>query len=303
MQLYSSGEMANLTCISKRALGLYEKKGLIKPCEISESSGYHYFTADQFEVIDTIRLLADLGFSLDQISQFMSTSNVEDYRQGLNAMSTQASEEIANLKRKKFLLDMMLDRSYAYDPNTVTTDVVGMEFSSFEYSILTFPVEPAIDLEGIGAGDVAEQWSLYLRKLKRRFIELGIPLVYFQCVGSIISLSDIAEKRHRITRAYTIVDDQYSHPEVETHTVQRGLFIVTYKAYQENTSLEVPEYEGLKSLLEYAEKRNYIASGDLLCERVTDESVFRDNCNHHLLKLNLPVRSRGSSNVSQFNCP
>lgn len=295
MKLYTSGEMANLTCISKRALSLYEKKGLIEPRKISDASGYHYFSADQFEIIDTIRLLADLGFSLDQISEFMSTSDVEDYRQGLDDMFHQVSEDIVDLERKKFLLDMMLDRSYAYDSATVTTDVVGMEFSSLEYRILTFPLEPAIDLEGATQGDVAEQWSLYLRKLKRHFIELDIPLDYFQCVGSIISLSDLTAKRHRITQAYIIVDDQYSHPEVEARTVQRGLYVITYKAYRESASSEAPEYEGLKSLLKYAEEHNYIASGDLLCERVTDESIFHDNCNHHLLKLNLPVQTWGSS--------
>lgn len=299
MKLYTSGEMANLTCISKRALSLYEKKGLIEPRKISEASGYHYFSADQFEIIDIIRLLADLGFSLDQISEFMSTSDVEDYRQGLDGMFHQVSEDIVNLERKKFLLDMMLDRSYAYDSATVTTDVVGTEFSSFEYRILTFPVKPAIDLGGISADTAAEQWSLYLRKLKRRFIELDIPLDYFQCVGSIISLSDLAAKRHRITQAYIIVDDQYSHPEIETRTVQRGLYISTYKAYRGSASGEAPECEGLKSLLKYAEEHNYIASGDLLCERVTDESIFRDNCNHHLLKLNLPVQTWGSQHVSQ----
>ena len=225
----------------------------------------------------------------------MSTSNVEDYRRGLNDMLAQASEEIANLERKKFLLDMMIDRSYAYDTSTVSTDVVGMEFCSDEYRILTFSVEPAIELEGVSKSDVDEQWSLCLRQLKRRFIELGIPLEYFSCVGNIISLDDLEAKRFRISGVYVIVDDQYSHSEVESRTVERGLSIVTYKAYLDDASDIVLEYEGLKSLLEYAEENNYAISGDLLCESVTDASILLDNSNHRLVKLSLPVRTWGSS--------
>ncbi len=295
VKLYTSGEMAELTCISKRALGIYEKKGLIAPYEVSESSGYHYFNSEQFETIDTIRHLADLGFSLDQIAVFLQAENAGEYQDGLKKMSDQVSREIANLERKRYVLELMLDRSYAYEDSAITVNEAGGEFSSYEYRILTFPIEPAIPLEGTSSEMVTEQWHLFLRNLKRQFIAESVPLEYFSCVSSIISLKDIESGNYQLTGAFVIVDDHYQHPNVSSVTVQRGQYATVYETSSPQDS-ESAELRGLQALLEYAQSHDYEICGDLLAERVTDAPILASTGNSHLMKISAPIRSRRQGN-------
>ena len=61
------GEIADFFGISRKAIRLYEKKGIIKPVKVDASNGYRYYSAEQVQQLNALLELKALGFSLDEI--------------------------------------------------------------------------------------------------------------------------------------------------------------------------------------------------------------------------------------------
>lgn len=61
------GELADFFGISRKAIRLYEKKGIIKPIKIDPENGYHYYSAEQVHQLNAILEFKSMGFSLDEI--------------------------------------------------------------------------------------------------------------------------------------------------------------------------------------------------------------------------------------------
>lgn len=61
------GEIAEFFGVSRKAIRLYEKKGIMKPVEVDDRNGYRYYSADQVRQLNALLELKALGFSLDEI--------------------------------------------------------------------------------------------------------------------------------------------------------------------------------------------------------------------------------------------
>lgn len=61
------GEIADFFGVSRKAMRLYEKKGIIKPVKIDALNGYRYYSAEQVQQLNALLELKALGFSLDEI--------------------------------------------------------------------------------------------------------------------------------------------------------------------------------------------------------------------------------------------
>ena len=66
-KLFPIGEVSKLFHISVSSLRHYENVGLLTPEYVSPDSGYRYYGASQFEILNTIRYLRVLGLPLSEI--------------------------------------------------------------------------------------------------------------------------------------------------------------------------------------------------------------------------------------------
>ncbi len=65
------GEIAAFFGVSRKAMRLYEKKGIIKPVEVDAANGYRYYSAEQVQQLNALLELKALGFSLDEIKMII----------------------------------------------------------------------------------------------------------------------------------------------------------------------------------------------------------------------------------------
>lgn len=65
------GELARRTGLSTHTLRFYEKHGLLKPSQRSESN-YRLYTAEDLDTAKFIKRGRDMGFSLDEVAVFLS---------------------------------------------------------------------------------------------------------------------------------------------------------------------------------------------------------------------------------------
>ena len=69
--LFSIGDVAKLFHLSVSSLRHYEDVGLITPEYTDPDSGYRYYGARQFEVLNSIRYLRALDMPLTEIADFL----------------------------------------------------------------------------------------------------------------------------------------------------------------------------------------------------------------------------------------
>ncbi len=94
------GEVSSLCNISIKTLRFYEEKGLIKPIEVDQFTGYRHYDEQNVKEIYKIQFLKDAGFSLDEIKNFDENS---------------LSDKVKSLKKdiKKFKEKISLISSYS----------------------------------------------------------------------------------------------------------------------------------------------------------------------------------------------
>ncbi len=72
------GEIADFFGISRKAIRLYEKKGILKPVKTDAANGYRYYSAEQVQQLNALLELKALGFSLDEIKMILDGKTAKE---------------------------------------------------------------------------------------------------------------------------------------------------------------------------------------------------------------------------------
>lgn len=75
--LFSIGELAKFQNISKQTLIFYDKIGLFQPAYTDPQNGYRYYSAKQIDYLDTILIMKEMGFSLNEIKTHMQNYTID----------------------------------------------------------------------------------------------------------------------------------------------------------------------------------------------------------------------------------
>jgi DNA-binding transcriptional MerR regulator len=70
--VYKIGEFSRLSQIPVKTLRYYDGLGVLRPAHVSRATGYRYYTAAQFERLNRILVLKDLGFSLREMRALLA---------------------------------------------------------------------------------------------------------------------------------------------------------------------------------------------------------------------------------------
>ncbi len=77
------GDFARLSRVSVKTLRLYDELGLIKPVKVDEFTSYRYYDYDQYPLMNRIRALKDLGFSLEEIGRLLKDGMTSQQMQAM----------------------------------------------------------------------------------------------------------------------------------------------------------------------------------------------------------------------------
>lgn len=80
------GDFSQLGQVSVRTLHYYDERGLLKPAEIDDWTGYRFYSVEQLPRLNRILALKDLGFSLDQIGRLVDDDVPAEQLRGMLAL-------------------------------------------------------------------------------------------------------------------------------------------------------------------------------------------------------------------------
>lgn len=95
------GEIAEFFGVSRKAIRLYEKKGIIKPVWVDAQNGYRYYSVRQVQQLNALLELKALGFSLDEIKKIMDGETGKEQLLCAFEKKQQAWQEAMNAAKYK----------------------------------------------------------------------------------------------------------------------------------------------------------------------------------------------------------
>ena len=95
------GEIAEFFGVSRKALRLYEEKGIIKPVKVDAANGYRYYSAEQVQQLNVLLELKVLGFSLDEIKMILDGKTAKEALLEMLEKKRRAWQETADSARYK----------------------------------------------------------------------------------------------------------------------------------------------------------------------------------------------------------
>ena len=96
--LYSIGEVSKIKEITIKALRYYHKIGILVPKFIDESTGYRYYSIDQFIYIDIIKGFRSLGTSIVELQEIFGECDMDKLLDFLDEKRYEAEENINKMK-------------------------------------------------------------------------------------------------------------------------------------------------------------------------------------------------------------
>lgn len=122
------GEIAEYFGISRKAIRLYEKKGIIKPVEVDAQTGYRYYSTEQIKQLNALLELKALGFSLEEIKAVIDGKTSKEILLDLLEKKLVAWQEAMNTAQYKM---QAVDSIIANIQNTPSADKI-MEMTEEE---------------------------------------------------------------------------------------------------------------------------------------------------------------------------
>jgi len=104
--LFKIGEFSHLVRISPRMLRHYEKCGLLYPAEIDKFTGYRQYSAGQISLAQSIVMLRDLGFSIDETGDILPNLNNFAYMNEI--LRTKADSVRSAIETEQSKLDRLI---------------------------------------------------------------------------------------------------------------------------------------------------------------------------------------------------
>ncbi|EJP93851.1 hypothetical protein IC3_02339 [Bacillus cereus VD142] len=134
-KIFSIGEVAKIKDITIKALRYYHKMGILIPKHIDESTGYRYYSIDQFIHIDIIKSCRELNTSIVELQEIFKECNTDKLLQFLQLKREEAEEHIKKMKEVIETIDG-LNEKVGSSQEILKSDEVCIQFFEQRYVIV-----------------------------------------------------------------------------------------------------------------------------------------------------------------------
>lgn len=281
------GRMAQINCVSARTLRVYDEKGLLKPAERDDETGYRYYTLDQCATLDAIQRLQQLGFSLDEIGVALREKDPEALWRSLDAKEHEADEKISEIRRTKYEIAQLKNRCLV-----AQTDV---ELETIKLEMLPERCAVRFDLRDGGLPDDAtstqtlQSWQLAVCDIKRRMLEMGFPPLYFGNVACCIPGDQLRAGVLTYTQALVFISERDRDFAKMGETIPMGRYVTMLCRDLSSEGGELRESQCLRRMVDYISERGLAIAGDYIGEVVLDTDLFSYSGRDELVKLQIRI--------------
>ncbi|MFE9079486.1 MerR family transcriptional regulator [Bacillus mobilis] len=134
-KLFSIGEVAKIKDITIKALRYYHKMGILIPKHVEESTGYRYYSIDQFIHIDIIKSCRELNTSIVELQEIFKECNTDKLLRFLQVKREEAEEHVKKMKEVMETIDD-LHAKVVSSQEILKNDEISIEFFDQRYVVV-----------------------------------------------------------------------------------------------------------------------------------------------------------------------
>ncbi|PHE99781.1 MerR family transcriptional regulator [Bacillus wiedmannii] len=134
-KMFSIGEVAKIKDITIKALRYYHKMGILIPKHVDESTGYRYYSIDQFIHIDIIKSCRELNTSIVELQEIFKECNTDKLLRFLQLKREEAEEHIKKMKEVMETIDD-LHAKVVSSQEILKNDEISIEFFEQRYVVV-----------------------------------------------------------------------------------------------------------------------------------------------------------------------
>ena len=109
MQLMPIGRFSRLTGVGVKALRHYDEVGLLVPAAVDDETGYRFYSPEQVETAEAIRVLRRLEMPLDEIGLALAAGGPAALREALVSHQRRMASRDAELRASRAQLQRLID--------------------------------------------------------------------------------------------------------------------------------------------------------------------------------------------------
>ncbi|RNF39382.1 MerR family transcriptional regulator [Planococcus salinus] len=268
---FSIGEMARLHNTTIKTLHYYHKINLLNPIHTDQSNGYRYYSTDQFEQLNTINYLKELGFSLEEIKKHLERRDIDGFLLLLEEQKRFTEQKIKDLERinRRFqnrISNIRLARRLEERMIPFTKSMEKRRIIRLTEKITSEP-----DLE------------INLRQLENQ-ANLRSSL-FIGGVGLTVSMHDIVNHKYDEYSSIFILDEDNSVNVPLADSLPEGTYACIY--YNGGHSDSLQPYT---RLLNYIHENGFKITGDSI-ERTIINQYISSREEDYLTEIQIPIKS------------
>ena len=251
---FTIGEVSRLFDINKKTLRYYDEIDLFKPSFVNKDNKYRYYTLDQFQYLETIKYLKELGLSLEKIKYNLNNVHTEDVILSLEEQNNIIDQRIDELQ----LIKQKINNKIIQIKDSRRADLIGtireVDFEERQAVRLRHSIRTDYDIE------------LSLRKLTK-MSENKIFLTY-GIVGISISRDDLIQGEYGEYKSIFVMIEEEKYDKNLIKILPKGTYIcIRFNGVHKDAP---PYYE---KLINYINKHGYEILDDSLEIELTDPSL------------------------------
>lgn len=274
--LLSIGKMAEMNHITVATLRLYDEMNLLKPRYIDEMTGYRYYDISQNARLDMIAYMKELGMSLAEIQDVLEKEDITLIETILVQKNEQLYEQMRELKARHNAVERAIASIERYRKSP-TKGTISLEYIDRRYTY----GQPCTD--NFYEKDIVS-FEKELLSLRKTLSDQGFSQVHSYNVGTSITEENFLQEKFIPQDTFIFVNykDKVNNPDVKV--LDSGMFACIYlDSFDE-------EIDYAKKLLAFCKERNWLISGDYICEVLTEFNVFDSEKRNMFLRLQVPVK-------------
>ena len=253
-EFFTIGEVSKLFDINKKTLRYYDEIDLFKPSFVNKENKYRYYTLDQFQYLETIKYLKELGLSLDKIKYHLNNVNNEDVIKSLEEQNNIINQKISELE----LIKQKINNKIIQIKDSTRNDLIGVirevDFNERQAVRLRHSIKTDYDIE------------LSLRKLTK-MSEHKIFLTYGM-VGISIAREDLVNRVYDEYKSIFAMIEEKKYDKKLIKIFPKGTYIcIRFNGVHKDAP---PYYE---KLVNYINEQGYEILDDSLEIELTDPSL------------------------------
>ncbi len=267
--MFTVGETARLHDMPVKTLRYYDEIDLFKPAEVDPVTGYRYYRAEQFEILNSIKFLRDHGLSIARIKEHLEKRDLPGFVDQLREQREFYRREMRRLREiNRSLEERIAELSALPGPE---------EFGRIR--LVEKEARPVLMLHREFSDN--DELEMNLRELERLAGFRSSQII--GRVGLTVGRENLRQGRFERFNGLFIVSTGKTRTAL-SEFLAAGTYVTVYINAEDHSR----SAESYPALLDYIGKRRYEIAGDAV-ERVMSDSFITRDAGEYVTEIEIPV--------------